>query len=61
MSVNDLLVYELTTPLNFDPEKTYVLYELKAHFESPQNLLYKIITFFITFPVFSKHLARYSW
>ena len=29
MSVNELLVYELTTPLNFDPEKAYVLYELK--------------------------------
>ena len=34
MSDNDLLVYELTTPLSFDPEKAYVLYELKAHFES---------------------------
>ena len=26
MSVNELLVYELTTPLSFDPEKAYVLY-----------------------------------
>ena len=34
MSVNKLLVYELTTPLSFDPEKAYVLYEMKAHFES---------------------------
>ena len=34
MSVNELLVYELTTPLCFDPEKAYVVYELKAHFES---------------------------
>ena len=34
MSVNKHLVYELTTPLSFDPEKAYVLYELKAHFES---------------------------
>ena len=34
MSVNELLFYELTTPLIFDPEKAYVLYELKAHFES---------------------------
>ena len=34
MRVNELLVYELTTPLNFDPEKAYVLYKLKAHFES---------------------------
>ena len=34
MSVNELLVYELTTPLSFDPEKGYVLYELKTHFES---------------------------
>ena len=34
MSVNELLVHELTTPLSFDPEKAYVLYELKAHFES---------------------------
>ena len=33
MSVNKLLIYELTTPLSFDPEKAYVLYELKAHFE----------------------------
>ena len=30
MSVNELLVYELTTPLSFDPEKAYVLYELKS-------------------------------
>ena len=34
MSGNELLVYELTTPLSFDPDKAYVLYELKAHFES---------------------------
>ena len=34
MSVNELLVYELTTPLSFDPKKAYVLYELKAYFES---------------------------
>ena len=34
MSVNELLVYELTTPLSFDPEKAYVLYALKTHFES---------------------------
>ena len=35
MSVNELLVYELmTTSLIFEPEKAYVLYELKAHFES---------------------------
>ena len=34
MSVNELLVYELTNPLSFGPEKAYVLYELKAHFES---------------------------
>ena len=34
MSAEELLVYELTTPLSFDPEKAYVLYELKAHFES---------------------------
>ena len=34
MSVKELLVYELTTPLNFDLEKAYALYELKAHFES---------------------------
>ena len=34
MSVNELFVYELTTPLIFDPEKAYVLKELKAHFES---------------------------
>ena len=34
VSVNELLVYELTTPLSFDPEKAYVRYELKAHFES---------------------------
>ena len=34
MSGNELLVDELTTPLSFDPEKAYVLYELKAHFES---------------------------
>ena len=33
MSVNELLVYELTT-LSFDPEEAYVLYELKPHFES---------------------------
>ena len=61
MSINELLVYELITPLSFDPEEAYVLYELKAHFESSKNLLHKIITFFITFPVFSKHLARHSW
>ena len=30
----ELLVYELTTPLSFDPKKAYVMYELKAHFES---------------------------
>ena len=34
MSVKELLVYELTTPLSFDPEKAYVPYELKTHFES---------------------------
>jgi len=34
MSVNTLLAYELTTPRIFDPEKAYVLYELKAHFQS---------------------------
>ena len=34
MSINELLVYELTTLLSFNPEKAYVLYELKAHFES---------------------------
>ena len=34
MSVKKLLVYKLTTPLSFEPEKAYVLYELKAHFES---------------------------
>ena len=34
MSINELLVYELTTPLSFDPEEAYVLYKLKAHFES---------------------------
>ena len=34
MSVNELLVYELITPLSYDPEKAYVLYELKAHFQS---------------------------
>ena len=34
MSVNELLVYKLTTLLSFDTEKAYVLYELKAHFES---------------------------
>ena len=34
MSVNELLIYELTTPLGFDPEKAYILYELNALFES---------------------------
>ena len=34
MSVNELLGYELTTPLSFDPEKAYVLYQFKDHFES---------------------------
>ena len=34
MSINELLVYELTTPLIFDPEKAYVLYELRTHLES---------------------------
>ena len=35
MSVNELLVYELTTPPpSFDPEKAYILYELKAHLQS---------------------------
>ena len=34
MSVNVLLGYEMTTPLCFDPKKAYVMYELKAHFES---------------------------
>ena len=29
MSVNELLVYELTTHLSFDPEKAYVLHKLK--------------------------------
>ena len=61
MSVNALLVYELTTPLSFDHEEAYVLYELNALFESSENLLHKIIKFFITFPVFCKHLARHLW
>ena len=34
MSVNEPLVYKLTNPLGFDPEKAYVLYELNALFES---------------------------